>query len=96
MKWQNQEKIIELRDKQARDTNSRCVWCGVYKMDRRGWLVVFGPCVEGRQTARVKKNKKRFKTIARFEISSKRRLAMRKRVKSEPVPNIQLFRNNSA
>ncbi|KAL2278252.1 hypothetical protein FJTKL_14528 [Diaporthe vaccinii] len=64
-------KIIELRDKQARDTNSRCVVC-------IRWIGVggcFGPRVEEQQTARVKENQK-FKNIARFEISSKRRLAM--------------------
>lgn len=71
------------------------MWCGVYKMDRGGWLFLVR--VEERQTARVrKKPKRKIQNIARFEISSKRRLAMRKREKSEPVPKIQLFRNNSA
>lgn len=42
-------------------------------------MVVFGPCVEGRQTARVRKKYQKIQNIARFEISSKRRLAMRKR-----------------
>lgn len=55
-------KIIELRDKQSRDTNSRCV-CVVVVCIR--WIGE-GSCVEERQTARVRKKSQKIQNVARF------------------------------
>lgn len=60
-------KIIELRDKQTRDTNSRCV-CGVYKMDRRGWLLFFGPWWKSGKLHVQRKSTEKIQNNARFEI----------------------------
>ena len=63
-------------------------------MDPRGWLFLVR--VEERQTARAKKNTEISKHRSLRDFTSERRLAMRKREKSEPVPKIQLFQRNSS